>query len=91
MRIALVVLFALLPATPQAQSGGTFRISQPLVASGGGIATGAALRLEGTIAQVSAGPLPGGRMTGGAFRLRGGFWPPDDGPAGELLFANGFE
>jgi hypothetical protein len=83
--------FALLPNVPHAQSGGALRVSQSVVANGGGVATGATLRLEGSLAQVSAGPIPEGRMTGGPFRLRGGFWPADDGPAGDLLLLDGFE
>ncbi len=87
----LVALLALLPATPHAQSGGTLRISQSLVANGGGTATGAAYRLDGTIALVCAGPAPTGQMTGGTLRLRGGFWPEDEAAAADVLLADGFE
>lgn len=84
-------MLALLPATPHAQSGGTLRISQSLVANGGGTATGAAYRLDGTIALVCAGPAPTGQMTGGTLRLRGGFWPEDEAAAADVLLADGFE
>jgi hypothetical protein len=89
--LLLAIALVLVPATPRAQSGGTFRINQALIANGGGVATGATLRLDGTIALVCAGPVPSGQMTGGAYRLRGGFWPEDDAATGDALFADGFE
>ena len=89
--LVLAIALLLLPVTPRAQSGGTLRISQSLIANGGGVATGATLRLDGTIALVCAGPVPSGQMTGGAYRLRGGFWPEDDAASSDALFADGFE
>lgn len=90
-RCIVVTLLALASSAPHAQSGGTFRISQSLVASGGGVASGAGWRLEGTVALVCAGPVPSGQMAGGSLRLRGGFWPEDDVAAGDVLLADGFE
>ena len=87
----LACCLSLVPsARVDAQSGGTFSLTQVLVANGGGTSSGGTRVLAGTIALVCAGPAPGGQMTGGTFRLRGGFWPGDEG-AEDSLFADGFE
>ena len=53
-----------------AQSGGTFSITQSVVASGGGQASGGAFNVTGTAGQALAGTLSNGEP----FNVRGGFW-----------------
>ena len=53
-----------------AQSGGTFSITQSVVASGGGQASGGTFNVTGTTGQALAGTL----SNGAPFNVRGGFW-----------------
>ena len=88
----LASFLSLVPcAHVDAQSGGTFALSQTLLANGGGTSSGGTRVLAGTISLVCAGPVPGGEMTGGTVRLRGGFWPEADAPVEDVMFADGFE
>jgi hypothetical protein len=90
--LLLFVALSLAPlAHVDAQSGGTFSLTQVLIANGGGTSSGGTRTVAGTISLVCAGPTPGGQMTGGTIRLRGGFWPEDDGVEGDVLHADGFE
>lgn len=77
---------ALLLATglAAAQSGGDYRIASSTLDGGGGVVAGGDFRATTTIAQIDAHAA----LAGGAFVVRGGFWPtPDD----DRLFRNGFE
>ena len=70
--IALLVLFAF-AASVSAQSGGTFTITQSVVAGGGGQnAAGGAFSVDGTVAQAVAGNA----VTGAPYSLTSGFWTP---------------
>ena len=54
-----------------AQSGGSYEITQSVIASGGGQnSENGNFLLDGTVGQ----PLAGTQSTGGSFNLRGGFW-----------------
>ena len=61
------------------------------VFSGGGESGGGGFRVRGTIGQADTDPLQ--PATGGNFALSGGFWPgvAPPPPAGDAVFANGFE
>jgi len=52
-----------------AQTGGGYDLSWSVVGSGGGPSEGADYTVDGTIGQSAAGEL-----SGGAYRLAGGFW-----------------
>lgn len=66
----------LVPFNVRAQSGGGFEIKNWGANSGGGISTGGAFWLVGTLGQEEAGET----QVGGAFELTGGLWHGD--PAG---------
>ena len=53
-----------------AQTGGTFSITQSVIASGGGQASGGTFNVTGTTGQALAGTL----SNGAPFNVRGGFW-----------------
>ena len=94
VRIALVAAAAIglaLSAAAPGQSGGAYRIDKSTVDDGGGRSTQGNYTLDGTIGQADAGPAPGGDMSGGAFRLQGGYWPDTEAPTGDSVFSNGFE
>jgi hypothetical protein len=61
-------------------------LTRSTVDSGGGRSSGVGYQLEGTIGQPDAQA-----SSGGAFRLRGGFWVPTPAPQGDALFGDGFE
>ena len=65
-------LFILAPfaVSVSAQSGGTFTITQSVVASGGGQSSGGTFNATGTSGQSVAGTS----STGGTFNTSGGFW-----------------
>lgn len=81
MAAGLVFLAAIGLANAQS-SGGGFRIRSHTI-DGGARSTGGAFVLSGTTGQADAGD-----HVGGAFRLRGGFWPTS---FDDTLFRNGFE
>ncbi len=93
--ILTILLFCLVVSTAPAQSGGTFAITQSVIASGGGQnSAGGTFALDGTIGQSAAGT----RMAGGNFAQTGGFWavPPNLAPTaagvsvgGRVLTAEG--
>lgn len=63
-----LILFS---ANTFAQNGGTFEITQSVVASGGGQnSAGGQFSLDGTIGQ----PLAGGALNGSPFSITSGFW-----------------
>ena len=69
-------ILAVLAASVAAQSGGTFTITQSVVASGGGQSSGGTFNVTGTNGQNVAGT----NSTGAPFSLKGGFWQPTSGP-----------
>ena len=72
MRIcAIAVLGTALVASAAGQSGGSFVVTQGLIAGGGGgPSTGGAFSVTGTVGQ----PIAGGSSSGGTFAVSPGFW-----------------
>ncbi len=68
-RLFILVAFA---ASISAQSGGTFTITQSVIANGGGQSGSGTFTVTGTTGQTLAGTL----STGDTFNVRGGFWQP---------------
>ena len=66
----VVLTLAAFAVSVAAQSGGTFTITQSVVASGGGQSSGGTYNVTGTLGQHAAGT----NMGGGQFALIGGFW-----------------
>jgi hypothetical protein len=66
-KVTSLALFACLAAATHAQP---FAIDWFTIDGGGGVSSGGAFTLSGTIGQWDAGPI----MTGGDFALTGGFW-----------------
>ncbi len=81
------ILFAALifAATVSAQTGGTFEITQSVVANGGGASANGNFGLTGTAAQSIAGTI----STGGGFASRGGFWQSFFAPTAALVSVGG--
>ena len=67
--LGLVCASALVNTLTHAQSGGPFDLTWSTIDGGGGFSSGAQFQLSGTIGQADAGAL-----TGGNFKLEGGFW-----------------
>jgi len=85
--LVLLTLLCLTPATAGTPpTGDPYRVERSTIDSGGGISTGDAYRLEGTIGQADAGPP----LVGGAYGLTGGFWTRTV-ARDEILFSDGFE
>ncbi len=82
LSVAGLMLAAAIDFAEAQSAGGSFRIRSHTI-DGGARSTGGAFTLYGTTGQADAGD-----HVGGAFRLRGGFWPTtfDD-----TLFRDGFE
>ena len=69
-------------------TGGPFEIPKSTIDGGGGRSTGGSFELTGTIGQPDAGQS----LTGGNFRLSGGFWPGGErATEDDLIFSDGFE
>jgi hypothetical protein len=66
----------LIVLTGWAQSGGSFSITQSVIAGGGQNSSGGAFALNGTIGQ----PVAGVTSSGGVFSQSGGFWISDLSP-----------
>lgn len=66
----LVLTMAFLSVITTAQSGGTFEITQSVIASGGGASSGSGFTIEGTTGQT----LAGNALAGGQFAAASGFW-----------------
>lgn len=66
---AFLVLVFLAPVL-QAQTGGSFTITQSVIAGGGQSAAGGSFSLDGTVGQSSAG----GVLAGSTFSVTSGFW-----------------
>lgn len=85
--LALVLWLTIATPAADAQSGGDYRITRGLIAGGGGEAGNTDYRVG-----VSVGQALAGTVSGGDYTLRGGYWQPLPGaPAGEAIYADGFE
>ncbi len=78
----IAVIFAV---SISAQTGGTFEITQSVVANGGGQSGGANFEVTGTSGQNLAGTISTGRN----FGLRGGFWQTLFAPSAALTAISG--
>jgi hypothetical protein len=67
-------------------SGGDFEIVKNTIDSGGGVSSGGAFSLTGTIGQPDANEQT---ATGGEFSLAGGFWA--DATFNDVIFEDSFE
>lgn len=94
MKFVLIMALVLIPASGiSGQSGGTFSITQSVVANGGGQnSAGGIFAVDGTVAQPNIGATP----SGGTISIRSGFWLPALAPTaanvsigGRILTANG--
>jgi len=63
-------------------SGGPYRIAPVSVANGGGLLSGGAFQLKGTLGQA-----PPSTLSAAGYHFYGGFWAP----ASDVIFANGFD
>lgn len=83
-----IFIFSILnfPMHISAQSGGTFSITQSVVAGGGGQnSTGGAFNISGTGGQSVAGTT----SSGTTFNARGGFWHSEFGPSAAGVSVSG--
>ncbi len=69
--LLLILVLALLPLPVRAQSGGDYTITRWTVDGGGARLSASAYLLHGTAGQ----PETGAALSGGGYRLVGGFWP----------------
>ncbi len=69
--MALIVLLAASYTLVAAQTGNGYDLTWSTVEGGGGVSTGGAFEVSGTIGQADAGAL-----SGGGFSLSSGFWLP---------------
>lgn len=69
--IAVCILAFVMGGVALAQSGGAFELHSATLDGGGGSSAGGGFVLNGTAGQADAGTL-----TGGDFKLYGGFWQP---------------
>ncbi len=85
-KFAACGLILFLSIAVQSQTGGIFKITQSVVASGGGQSTnGGAVSLDGTTGQ----PLAGTISFSGAFSTQGGFWQPNFAPTAASVSVGG--
>jgi hypothetical protein len=74
-----------LTANISAQSGGTFAITQSVIATGGQQSSSGIFSLEGTAGQAVAGE----NSANGIFGVRGGFWLPGFVPTASMVSVGG--
>ena len=79
---ALLLLVACALGASAQSSGGPYRIAPAAVANGGGMLSGGAFQLKGTLGQA-----PTATSSAAGYRFHGGFWVP----ASDVIFANGFD
>lgn len=81
--IGVVILFVgvMLLQPVSGGTGGPYVLEWTTIDGGGGVSSGGAYTLSGTIGQHDAGTV----MTGGIFNLTGGFWP---GMQGVVCYVN---
>ncbi len=85
MRLAVLVLVAALSvaALPaMAQSGGDYTLTRWTVDGGGACLSATPYLLHGTVGQ----PEASAALSGGDYRLLGGFWPSGAGTSGYTLY-----
>ena len=82
----MLVVIAVAASSATGQSGGDFRISRSVVAGGSGTAAAGDFGSDQTLGQADAG-----RLSGGAFVVKGGFWAEQTEALPPLIFADGFE
>lgn len=81
-RSLLVILVFVAVLSVSAQTGGTFDLSQNVVAGGGGAnSTGGVFSLSGSAGQPAAGTV----SNNGTFQFRGGFWVQSLGPTSAVV------
>lgn len=85
--LACVPLVGTAPAWAQS-AGGDFTLKKSVIAGGSATASGGEFQLNATLGQHDAG-----KMQGGDFTARGGFWPAGtaSAPDAEGIFSDGFE
>jgi len=81
-----ILIFLIITSLSHSQSGGDFSINKSTIASGGGTSNGGNYAVAGTIGQVDASE----ELTGGNFRLTGGFWN-NRSINSDIIFKNSFE
>jgi hypothetical protein len=79
---ALLPLVACALGASAQSSGGPYRIAPAVVANGGGVLSGGAFQLKGTLGQA-----PTAISSASGYHFYGGFWAP----ASDVVFANGFD
>jgi hypothetical protein len=79
---ALLPLVACALAARAQSSGGPYRIAPAAVANGGGVLSGGAFQLKGTLGQATTSI-----SSASGYHFYGGFWAP----ASDVIFANGFD
>ncbi len=85
-KFAVCGLILCLSIAAQSQTGGIFKITQSVVASGGGQATtGGAVSLDGTTGQTLAGT----NSASGVFLSQSGFWQPSFAPTAAGVSVSG--
>lgn len=67
------------------QSGGSYEITQSLIANGGGTSADAGYSLTGSVAQ----PVAGATSTGGSYSVTGGFWQFALAPTAAMVSVSG--
>ena len=83
--MATLSLYCVLAGIAAAQSGGTFTITQSVIANGGGQSSGGTFDVTGTNGQSVAGT----NSTGAPFSLQGGFWQPQFAPTAAGVSVSG--
>ncbi len=84
MRVLIVLI--ILNATAYAQTGGNFKITKSTI-DGGGTSNGGSFIVSGTVGQADAT----NELSGGNFKLTGGFWAQETVPLPDGMFSDGFE
>lgn len=81
----LFVALSLFVISSNAQSGGSYQITQSVIAAGGQNSTGGSFSLDGTIGQTLAGE----DSTGSMFSVSSGFWLPQLAPTAAAVSISG--
>lgn len=83
--LCLIALSGFSPVTGQIATGGSFKLEQSVIATGGGQLSGGTFNLIGTTGQSAAGTI----STGLTFGLHGGFWQPTFSPTAASVSISG--
>lgn len=85
----LSISVTLMMSSAWSQSGGPYEITKGTIDGGGGLSSGGAYSVTGTIAQSDASLQS---ASGGLYSVTGGFWSNADIPApDDYLFSDSFE